>query len=61
MTEHELLEWVMDEIACGHEATTIRVRRHWHRPGICLFNRITTTRVFDTLGRLVRLEHICAP
>lgn len=61
LTEYELLEWVMDEIACGHEGVTTRVRRHRHRPGICLFVRTTTTRVFDAFGRLFRLEHVCAP
>ena len=61
LTEYELLQWVMDEIACGHEGVTVRVRRHRHRPGMCLFVRTTTTRVFDVLGRLVRLEHACAP
>jgi len=61
MTEYELLEWVMDEITCGQEIMTVRVRRHRHRPGVCLFVRTTTTRAFDALGRLVRMEHVCAP
>ena len=61
VTEYELLQWAMDEIACGQEVTTVRVRRHRHRPGMCLFVRSTTTRVFDALGRLVRHEHVGVP
>ena len=60
-SEFEMLVNLCDEMTCANQPVTTRVQRHRYKPGFCLFVRISTTRVFDFSGRLVRMEHVYEP
>lgn len=61
LTQFELVARVCDNIVNGHKPLSSRVYRYRVAPGRCLFVHVSTSRVFDSLGRLLRLEEIIRP
>jgi len=61
LTQFELVARVCDNIVTGHKPLSSRVYRYRVAPGRCLFVHVLTSRMFDYLGRLMRLEETIRP